>query len=123
VPADGKRSYAPDPKPAKRIKDPKVMKSLHIRGVICVLCGNPATLHHVYPKGQGGDDLPENLVGLCGDGVSGEHGLIEHGDVATRLALGAYLVENRPDVIFYLQDKLGEEAGREWLRQRFFISL
>jgi hypothetical protein len=113
----------PDWKPAKRVKNPKVMKSLHVRGVICVLCGNPASLHHVYPKGQGGDDVFENLVGLCGSGTTGHHGSIENGDVPTRIELGAHITADRPDIVFYLQDKLGEEEGREWLRQRFYMRL
>jgi len=113
----------PDPKPVKRIKDKAVMKRLHTRGVICVLCGNKASLHHIYPKGQGGDDVESNLIGLCGDGTSGHHGLIEDGDVVTRISLGAYLFLERPDFMFYIQGKIGEEAGREWLRRRLFLSI
>lgn len=118
-----KRSYAPDPRPAKRIKDPAVMKRLHLRGVVCVLCGNKGSLHHIYPKGQGGDDAESNLCALCGSGTSGHHGLIEDGDVQTRIALGAHLYLDRPDFMFYLQAKLGEGAAREWLRQKFFLSV
>lgn len=118
-----KRSYEPDWKPQKRKRDPKVAKVLHLRGVICVLCGNPGSLHHVYKGGQGGDDDPRNMVGLCGDGVSGEHGLIEAGDVPTREKLGQHLVDHRPDTIFYILEKLGEEQGKEWLRQRLYIHI
>lgn len=113
----------PDPKPGKRVKDKALMKRLHTRGVICVLCGKPGSLHHIYPRGQGGDDLPENLVGLCGHGTSGEHGLVESGDVATLMELGLYIVDERPDVVVYLQTKLGEEAGLEWLRRKFYAPL
>lgn len=113
----------PDFKKPKRVKDPKAMKSLHIRGVICVLCGDPGTLHHIYPRGQGGDDVPENLVGLCGSGTSGHHGMIENGDVPARLELGAYLMAERPDTVYYMIDKLGDEEGREWLRQRLYMRL
>lgn len=120
---NSKRSYEPDWKREKRVKNPKAMKALHVRGVICALCGNPGSLHHVYPRGQGGDDLPENLVGLCGSGTTGHHGLIENGDVPARLELGAVLLTDRPDVIFYMTGKLGEEEGREWLRQRFYMRL
>jgi hypothetical protein len=116
-----KRTYEPDPRPARRIKNPSVMRRLHVQGLICVLCGNQASLHHLYPKGQGGDDVESNLIALCGDGVSGHHGLIEDGDVVTRISLGAYLFLERPDFMFYMQGKLGEEEGREWLRQRFYI--
>jgi 5-methylcytosine-specific restriction endonuclease McrA len=116
-----KRSYAPDPRPEKRIKDPAVMKALHVRGVVCALCGNPGTLDHIYPKGQGGDDVPSNLMGLCGGGTSGCHGLKHSEDVYTRIQIGEHLVEDRPDFMFYIQGKLGETEGREWLRKRFFI--
>lgn len=118
-----KRSYLPDFKKPKRIKDRQVMKRLHLKGVVCVLCGNPASLHHIYPKGQGGDDVESNLVALCGSGTTGHHGLIEDGDVVTRIALGSFLYIERPDFFFYLQGKLGEEEGREWLRQRYFLSI
>lgn len=113
----------PDWKPLKRIKDKTVMKRLHVKGVICVLCGRKASLHHIYPKSQGGDDVTSNLVGLCGDGVQGHHGKIENGDVVTRVSLGTYLYLERPDFMFYMQGKLGEEAGREWLRQKYFLSI
>lgn len=95
------------------------MRSLHIRGVICVLCGHSGTLHHVYPKGQGGDDVYENLVGLCGDGTRGCHGLVENGDTGTRVLLGDYLVNERPDTINYVRNKLGWEEGTSWLSRRY----
>ena len=88
----GKRTYAPDPKRPKRVKNPAAMKQAHARGVTCVLCGKAGSLHHVYPRGQGGDDVPENLIGLCGSGTTGEHGLIEANDPATRKALGAFIL-------------------------------
>jgi hypothetical protein len=113
----------PDWKPAKRVKDKGVMKRLHVRGVVCVICGNKASLHHLYPRGQGGDDVESNLIGLCGSGTTGCHGLIENGDVVARIALGAYLYLERPDFFFYLQAKLGESEGREWLKQRYFLSI
>lgn len=123
MPLDAETFRGSDPKPAKRVKNPKVMRDKHVRGVICVLCGDPGSLHHVYPKGQGGDDVPENLVGLCGDGTRGHHGQVENGDVWARQELGAVLLTDRPDVIFYMTGKLGEEAGREWLRQRLYMQL
>ena len=113
----------PDPKPAKRIKDPKVAKRLHAGRVVCALCGRPGSLHHVYKRTQGGDDLVENFVGLCGDGVTGHHGRIEHNEVATRILFGRYLTAKRPDVIRYIQGKLGEEEGKAWLAHRFYIAL
>jgi hypothetical protein len=111
----------PDPKPARRIKDPALLRLMHLRGGFCVLCGNPASIHHVHAKPR--DDVPGNLVWLCGDGTTGHHGLIENEDVATRLELGAYIRDERPDIVLYVQEKLGYEEGEEWLRQRFYMRL
>lgn len=87
--------------------------------MVCVLCGKKGTLHHIrkHPR----DDVPENFVGLCGDGVTGHHGKIEAQDEVTRRELGAYLLEHRFDTIFWLQEQMGEEAAREWLHQRYFM--
>lgn len=67
--------------------------------------------------------MVENLIALCGDGVTGHHGLIEAMDVAARIELGDYIKANRPDTVLYMQLKLGNEEGLEWLRQRFFMAL
>lgn len=67
--------------------------------------------------------MPENLIGLCGGGTSGHHGLIEDQDVAARMALGVFIVDERPDVVDYLQSKLGKEEGLEWLRNRLYAPL
>jgi hypothetical protein len=114
-------SFRPDPKPAKRVRDKKLTRLLHTRGVICVLCGKPGSLHHIakHPR----HDVPENLAGLCGDGVSGHHGLIESGDLDTRRLFGEYLAEQRPDTIFWVQETMGEEEGNEWLRLRYFVEI
>jgi hypothetical protein len=114
-----KRSYAPDPKPTKRVKDKKVMKQMHTRGVICVLCGKPGSIHHVYDR----SDVPENLVGLCGSGTTGHHGLITAENELTRRRLGEYIMLERTDIAFYIIGKLGEEGGREWLRRRLLVSI
>lgn len=116
-----KRSYAPDPKPPRRKKNAKVMKALHLKGVICVLCGEPGTLHHVLPRSQGGDDIEANLLGLCGDGVAGCHGLIEANDEKTRIDLGLYIMLDRLDTYDYILEKLGREQGLSWLQRRLFI--
>lgn len=99
------------------------MRDMHVGGVRCVLCLNPGSLHHVLPRGQGGDDVASNLVGLCGSGTTGEHGLLEAGDVGTRLRLGQYLKRSRPDTLLYLQGKLGEEGAKEWLHRRLMLDI
>jgi hypothetical protein len=40
--------------------------------------GRATNYHHRLPEGQGGSSEPENLLHLCGDGVRGCHGHIEH---------------------------------------------
>lgn len=81
---------AADPKPAARIVDPKAqpLDGTPLVTGICPLCDRglrarvqfrlPLSRHHVVPKGQGGDDVPENLVWSCGDGTSGCHGVLTH---------------------------------------------
>lgn len=73
---------SPDPKPAARIvdKDAQPLDATPLR-LGCPLCHRQhVTLsrHHVVPKGQGGDDLPENLVWVCGHGTAGCHGVLTH---------------------------------------------
>jgi hypothetical protein len=36
------------------------------------------TRHHRLPRGQGGQNTMENVIVVCGDGVAGCHGHIEH---------------------------------------------
>ncbi len=128
----GKRTYAPDPKPTSkprkqtRTVDKKATtrQVLKRRACFCggVLCdGVGATGHHVMPKGNGGDDVDENIVTASGSGTTGCHGLLENNDVTARRLLGEHLVLERPDVLDYVRDKLGEVAGNDWLSRRLFI--
>ena len=88
----------------------------------CSVCERPsATGHHVYPRGQGGDDVQANLVAVCGSGTTGCHGLIENADHDTRAALGRYLLARRPDTLEYLRDKLGPSAASEWLHRHLRV--
>lgn len=41
------------------------------------------SLHHLYPRGQGGDDVPANLVPLSGDGTRACHGALTSGNRTT----------------------------------------
>lgn len=127
---DGEAFKGPDPKPTKRKR--KQIRKVHRRVTqdvvnrdrMCLICGKHAESgHHVLGKGSPyfGDDLEENIVALCGDGVRGCHGLIENEDIAARKILGIKLVTERADVIYYVRMKLGEEAGADWLRRRLFI--
>lgn len=122
MPLDGDTFKGPDFRPSKAKKDKGLMSSMHKKGLRCEITGKtPASLHHVYPRGQGGDDVPENLVALEGSGTTGMHGKIENQDPEARRLLGEHLMNERPDVIFYVKDKLGETQGAEWLKNRLFV--
>lgn len=62
-----------DPKPAAEIVGVRASGC-------CPLCGALGGLNraHVVGKGVGGDDVPENLAWICGDGVMGCHGCLTH---------------------------------------------
>jgi hypothetical protein len=74
----------PDPRPSSRYvatssewEDIVRFKSGPCRG-----CGGasllPVTYHHLVPKSLGGDDVPGNVLPLCGHGTTGCHGAIEN---------------------------------------------
>lgn len=60
--------------------------------------------------------MVENLVALCGHGTDGCHGDVEHYRGQARYLLGRHLANMRPDVVGYLEGKLGVAAAREFLR-------
>lgn len=114
----------PDPKPPKRVRDPELLAALHLRWRECALCGatrGRLSLHHVskHPR----DDVEPNLVMLCGDGTTGEHGLVEMRSSVTLLLLGKYLIEERRDTMEYLGQKLGGLlAVRAWMLRQGLIT-
>ena len=108
-----------DPRPARRVKDPALLKALHREWTECALrhlpdgCAHRLSLHHIHKHR---DDMRPNLVMLCGSGTTGHHGLVEAHDPPTLRALYRYLSAYRPDTLRYLAEHLGspERAG-EWL--------
>jgi hypothetical protein len=90
-----------DPRPAKRIKDPGLVRNFSQRASSCAVCGTGRgaglSAHHVLPRGRGGDDVT----------ATGCHGDVEHYRGDARKTLGLHLVESRPDVLEYLGAKLG----------------
>lgn len=62
--------------------------------------------------------MEDNLVMLCGDGVRGCHGEVEHHNHGTLLLLCAHLLTHRPDTIAYLLDKLGDEGTKAWFTRQ-----
>lgn len=137
----------PDPKPAPRIKDGDASKVKLLSDPACRACRRPAAnCHHLVPKGaQRGDDVPQNLIPLCGSGSDGCHGAL-HGspyfyeiarspayvgggaEVAyerrdsewVRRRIGQRL---RPEELLYVRSKLGEEAAAEYLHRRYYVTV
>ena len=124
MPLDGDTFRGPDPRPSKRVKNPKAMKDMHKRGGVCALNCNvtPVSLHHVLSRSQGGDDTEANLIFLCGSGTTGHHGKIEANDTPTLVLLGEHLLLERPDTISYIKAKLGEAEGAAWLARRLHVT-
>lgn len=110
----------PDPKRAPRVRDPELLRRMRYEFEECVLCGSvDFSIHHVLKRSQGGDDVRENLVALCGHGTAGCHGRIEAAEKEACAALGVHLSRYRRDTLDYLASRLGGPvAATEWLQQR-----
>lgn len=80
--------------PSRIIEDKEGWEQLRrIKLAPCRVCGETwlPTLHHLVPRSLGGDDVPDNLVPVCGHGTRGCHGLIEAHDPETLARLRAAL--------------------------------
>ena len=60
----------------------KLRALVEARDKACVRCGavvprDEDSIHHRIPRGRGGENTAENLLLLCGSGVTGCHGYIE----------------------------------------------
>lgn len=82
----------------------------------CRLCGTGRSVnaHHLIPRSQGGIWTESNIVGLCGSGTTGCHGLIEANDPAATYLLRARLTDAE---YAYVVTKMGEG----WLDRRLPI--
>lgn len=115
------KTVTPDPKPrAPRILDRLATTRACLRWRECAVCGEPsATGHHVLAKGDGGDDVLENIVPLCGSGTTGCHGLVENRDWEALRALGSWILACRPDVLEYLFRKLPQPES--WIERNLYL--
>lgn len=116
----------PDPRPPRRIVDREVVTAKLLSEPVCRMCGKPGrmtqigervyvagvTAHHLIPRSQGGDDVPGNIVPLCGDGTRGCHGDITGNLKWVRVTLRSHLQQ---DELEYIRAKKGDE----WLERRY----
>lgn len=96
------------------------------REPVCVVCGErrSESAHHGYRKGQGGDDVPADLFGVCGDGTRLCHGMLESRDPDALRKLGEHVVRCRQDFIEYLIGKVGtRRAADVWMRRHMLVEL
>lgn len=110
----------PDFKSPKRIVDPRAgMDKVAAEGR-CRACGKLPTGHpldslnraHLVPRSRGGDDVPANIIPLCGSGTSGCHGLSHEHHVPTLRAIRRAL---KPEEVAYVIAK----TSRAWLDRSF----
>lgn len=87
----------------------------------------------MIPRGapHHGDDVAANLLAMCGSGTTGCHGAF-HGSPYTddrgrrwttadvQAAVGR-TISARPATLSYVLGKLGDQAGREFLRRRYLL--
>lgn len=129
-----------DWKASARIVDRGAMKRKLLADPVCRATGErAANCHHLIGKGQGGDDVEDNLIPLTGSGSSGAHGAL-HGnpftdgsgrrwearDVRQAIGLGISLSE-----FAYVVQKLGGSyvggvaSGRvvEFLREQYHVEV
>jgi len=126
-----------DPKQGKRTVDQSTVRAFLLMHDECAACGHiSSNAHHVIQKGAPhfGDDVPGNLLAICGTGSMRCHGAIHGGPyivehtgqrrdqewVARRLGEA---ILNRPDVVAYVLGKLGEQPGREYLRRFYYVDV
>jgi hypothetical protein len=83
------------PRPPKRSRDPKVLRTFHASDPACVSCRErPAQAHHLLSRAQGGDDVRQNLIGLC----SRCHGAY-HGQPYMTRSFGSDAVRITPEIV------------------------
>jgi len=97
-----------DPKPAKRIIDPKAGERKLSLDQACRGCGQRATAgHHILLRSQRGDDVEDNIMPLC----RACHIAYHDG----RLKSLKLTTAERG----YLLAKLGSEAGNDYIARRY----
>lgn len=128
-------SGEPDPKPGRaprrprRLIDPAAIRTKLLADPTCRACPLPAANGHHLIRGHGREDVPENIIPLCGSGSHGCHGALhgspyarngERWDAArVRAAIGATL---RPEERAYVLATMGEVAGLDFLARTYSVA-
>ena len=106
-----------DPKPAKRIVDGDAGRIKIAFEGRCRCCGRAWSLNraHLVARGQGGDDVDDNIVPLCGSGTTGCHGALTAHTRDWRI-VAARLRENlTPAEVAYCVEK----KSQDWLDRTY----
>lgn len=106
---------------AKRVQPTKASAAVvaairEVKCRSCRLCGTPFNVnaHHLIPRSRGGRWHVDNLVGLCGSGTTGCHGLVEARDPAACYLLRARLTDSEYAYVIGVM-------GEGWLDRRLPI--
>jgi 5-methylcytosine-specific restriction endonuclease McrA len=103
------------PKPRKRIRAAGVGMAVVRAEQRCRICGKRThhlEAHHLVPRSQGGDDVPDNFVPLCGPWQPSCHQRVTENHPDALRALRAAL---RPAEVAYIV----ERKGQAWLDRRY----
>ena len=113
----------PDPRPAKRVVDPRAgVEKCQLEGR-CRACGRIPTGHpldklnraHLVSRGAGGDDLDENIVPLCGSGTTGCHGRLHSHERGWRVVASAL----RRNLLHVEIQYVLRKRGVDWLDETY----
>jgi 5-methylcytosine-specific restriction endonuclease McrA len=97
----------PDPKPVSRHRDQKAGKSKMKAERKCRACRRWVYVphrHHIVSKGQGGDDVPENLIPICAQCHDDLH---HHPGILGRRARAKIRSNLREEELAYVEQKVG----------------
>jgi HNH endonuclease len=107
-----------DPRPRRRVKDTAAVRRKVRQDVACRACGEPSSDgHHILYRSKGGDDVEDNVVGLCHDCHMALHKWLTEGGLI-RAEVGKRL---RPEEIRYVLDRLGDDPGRVFLERYYSV--
>lgn len=118
-------SGEPDPRPPKRTKDPEARKKATLLADECEVCHRsdvPLSQHHILYGADGRHDDPRNFFTACGSGTTGCHGLAHAADPTTLMKIGRAIAAT-PERIRFIEERLGKERGRDYLRRRYGLVL